>query len=114
MNLVYLLEMIDDLIEFKALLEIATVTDYDAERLMEHLIYFRKHGKVSTEYMPADIRPIFHLLLHELKEQIEEADPAWFEAYTVKKEDREQEARMVDAFLDEQARIEEAKGADFA
>jgi len=107
MNLMYLLEMIDYLIEFGEMLEIATLTTYDAERLLEELVYFRKHGKLSGEYMPGDQRPIFHLLLHELKEQIEEADPAWFEAHTVKGEDREHERRIVDAFLEEQARIEE-------
>lgn len=107
MNMNYLLEMIDYLIEFIKLLEIATVNDYDATRLVEHLMYFRKHGKISQEYMPGDIKPIFHLLLHELKAQIEEADPDWFEAYIVKREDREHEARVVDAFLAEQARIEE-------
>jgi len=107
MNLMYLLEMIDYLIEFGEMLEIATLNRYDAQRLLEELIYFRKHGKLSGEYMPGDQRPIFHLLLHELKEQIEEADPAWFEAHTVKGEDREHERRIVDAFLEEQARIEE-------
>jgi len=114
MNLVYLLEMIDDLIEFGQLLEVATVNDYDATRLVEHLVYFRRHGRISPEYMPCDIKPIFHLLLHELKAQIEEADPGWFEAYTAKREDREHEARVVDAFLEEQARIEEEKGAALA
>jgi len=114
MNLMYLLEMIDYLIEFGEMLEIATLTTYDAERLLEELVYFRKHGKLSGEYLSCDIRPIFHLLLHELKAQIEEADPGWFEAYTAKREDREHEARVMDAFLEEQARIEEEKGAALA
>ena len=107
MNLVYLLEMIDYLIEFGELLEIATVNDYDAETLLEQLIYFRKHGKLSDKYIPVEIKTIFHLLLHELKEQIEEADPGWFQAYTIKQEDREHERRVVDAFLAEQALAEE-------
>ena len=106
MNLCYLLEMIDYLNELDDLLSIC-LEEWDKRKVIDELAYFRKHGKLSGEYMGCDVRGVFRLLLHELKEQIKEADPQWFEAYILKREDREHEARIVDAMLKEQAEAEE-------
>ena len=47
-----------------------------------------------------------------MESQIKEADPEWFEGYVIKQEEREHEARVVDAFLEEQAGIEEDGGPE--
>ena len=107
MNLCYLLEMIDYLIEFDDLLSIA-LEEWDKRKVIDELAYFRKRGKLSGEYMGCDVRGVFRLLLHELKAQIEEADPEWYESYKLKQEEREHEARVVDAMLKAQAEAEEA------
>ena len=114
MNLNYLLEMIDYLIEFYGLMGLC-LTNWDANRVLSELIHFRKRGQLSGEYLSTEGRPVFNLLLHELKAQIQEADPEWFEACAAKQEDRQREARIVDAFLEEQASIEAEAGreADF-
>ena len=106
MDLCYLLDLIDEIIEFQDLLSIC-LDEWNVEKVIKELVHFRRKGRLSGEYMSHDARAVFNLMFLELKSQIKEADPEWFEGYVIKQEEREHEARVVDAFLEEQARIDE-------
>ena len=106
MNTCYMLEMIDFIIDFMDILEIA-MDERDARKVLTELIRFRRYGRLTGDYIGSQARPVFLMLLHELKAQIAEADPDWLEAWKNRQEDREMEARATDAELEAQARAEE-------
>lgn len=106
MNTCYMLEMIDYIIDFMDLLEIA-LDEWDAGKVLIELIHFRRYGRLTGDYIGSQARPVFLMLLHELKAQIAKADDEWFEAWKNRQEDREMEARATDAEPEAQARAEE-------
>ena len=106
MNTCYMLEMIDFIIDFTDLLEIV-LDEWDARKVLTELIHFRRNGRLTGGFIGSQARPIFLMLLHELKAQIAEADPDWLEAWKNRQEDREMEARATDAEPEAQARAEE-------
>lgn len=108
-----LLEMIDFIIDFTDLLEIV-LDERDARKVLTELIRFRRNGRLTGGYIGSQARPVFLMLLHELKAQIAKADPDWLEAWKNRQEDRGMEARATDAEPEAQARAEEDAEATHA
>lgn len=113
MNTCYMLETIDFIIDFMDLLEIV-LDEWDAGKVLIELIHFRRNGRLTGGFIGSQARPVFLMLLHELKAQIAEADPDWLEAWKDRQEDREKEARATDAEPEAQARAEEDAEATHA
>lgn len=113
MNTCYMLEMIDFIIDLMDILEIA-MDERDARKVLIELIHFRRYGRLTGDYIGSQARPVFLMLLQELKAQIAKADDEWFEAWKNRQEDREMEARATNAELEAQARAEEEAEAAHA